>query len=141
LLSADSILHRPSVDSDDVRALVRGFMILGAIMSEVRRPEVTDFGASIVQVSSDATRRLCERGQSVAKTFSEWNAEVSHFLSQRAARNGEAMGRIAKCQSFPEVCTIQAQWVQEAAGDYMKQMNKLMENNSKIMGGLLGPFG
>jgi hypothetical protein len=92
-------------------------------------------------VSSDTTRRLCEHGQSIAKTFREWNAEVSHFLSHRAARNSEAMGRMAKCQSFPEVCTIQAQWVQEAADDYMKQMNKLMEVNSKIMGGLLGPFG
>jgi hypothetical protein len=109
-------------------------------MNEVRKPEVTDF-ASFAQVSSDATRRLCEHGQSVAKTFSEWNAEVSHFLSQRAARNSEAMGRMAKCQSFPEVCTIQAQWMQETADDYMKQMNKLMEVNRKIMGGLLGSFG
>ena len=92
-------------------------------MSEVRRPGVTDFGASIVQVSSDATRRLCERGQSVAKTFSEWNSEVSHFLSQRAARNGEAMGRIAKCQSFPEVCTIQAQWVQDEQVDGKQQQD------------------
>jgi hypothetical protein len=48
---------------------------------------------------------------------------------------------MAKCQSFPEVCTIQAQWVQEAADDYMKQINKLMEVNSKIVGGLLGSFG
>ena len=110
-------------------------------MNEVRKPEVTNFGASFAQVSSDATRRLCEHGQSVANTISEWNTEVSHFLSHRAARNSEAMGRMAKCQSFPEVCTIQAQWVQEAADDYMKQMNKLMEVNSKIMGGLLGSFG
>ena len=110
-------------------------------MNEVRKPEVTNFGASFAQVSSDATRRLCEHGQSVANTISEWNTEVSHFLSHRAARNSEAMGRMAKCQSLPEVCTIQAQWVQEAADDYMKQMNKLMEVNSKIMGGLLGSFG
>jgi hypothetical protein len=65
---------------------------------------------------------------------------VSHFLSQRVARNSEAMGRMAKCQSVPEVCTIQAQWVQEVADDYMKQMSKLMEVNSRIMGGLLGLF-
>jgi hypothetical protein len=99
-----------------------------------------DLSASFVQVGSDATRRLCEHGQSVAKTFSEWNAEVSHFLSQRVARNSEAVGRMAKCQSVPEVCTIQAQWVQEAADDYMKQMGKLIESNSRIMGGLLGSF-
>jgi hypothetical protein len=116
-------------------------MILEAIMNEVRKPKVADFGASFAQVSSDATRRLCEHGQSVVNTISEWNTEVSHFLSHRAARNSEAIGRVAKCQSFPEVCTIQAQWVQEAADDYMKQMNKLMEVNSKIVGGLLGSFG
>ena len=114
------------------------------MMNEVRKPALTqgmpDLSASFVQVSSDATRRLCEHGQSVAKTFSEWNAEVGHFLSQRVARNSEAMGRMAKCQSVPEVCTIQAQWVQEAADDYMKQMSKLMDANSRIMGGLLGSF-
>ena len=113
-------------------------------MNEVRKPALMegmpDLSASFVQVSSDATRRLCEQGQSVAKTFGEWNAEVGHFLSQRVARNSEAMGRMAKCQSVPEVCTIQAQWVQEAADDYMKQMSKLMDANSRIMGGLLGSF-
>ena len=46
------------------------------------------------------------------------------FLSQRVARNSDAMGRMAKCQSYPEDCTIQAQRVQEAANDYMKQMSK-----------------
>jgi len=119
-------------------------MTSGVIMNEVRKPALMegmpDLSASFVQVTSDTTRRLCEHGQSVAKTFSEWNAEVSHFLSQRVARNSEAMGRMAKCQSVPEVCTIQAQWVQEAADDYMKQMSKLMEANSRIMGGLLGSF-
>ena len=113
-------------------------------MNEVRKPALMegmpDLSASFVQVSSDATRRLCEHGQSVAKKFSEWNAEVSHFLSQRVARNSDAMGRMAKCQSYPEVCTIQAQWVQEAADDYMKQISKLMDANSRIMGGLLGSF-
>ena len=97
-----------------VGALVRGFMILGAIMNEVRKPEVTDFGASFAQASSDATRKICENGQSVAKTISEWNAEVSDFLSHRAARNSEAMGRMVKYQNLPEIFTTQTQWVQEA---------------------------
>ena len=30
--------------------------------------------------------------------------------------------------------------MQEAADDYMKQMSKLIESNSRIMGGLLGSF-
>ena len=110
-------------------------------MNEVRKPEVMDFGASFAQVSSDATRKLCEHGQSVANTISEWNAEASQFLTHRAARNSETMGRMAKCQNLPEIFTIQTQWVQETTDDYMKQRNKLMEINSRIMGGLLGSFG
>ena len=98
-------------------------------MNEVRKPEVTDFGASFAQASSDATRKLCEHGQSVAKTISEWNAEVSNFLSHRAARNSEAKGRMAKCQNLPEIFTVQTQWVQEATDDYLKEMSKLMEVN------------
>jgi Phasin protein len=120
-------------------------MTLGAIMNEVRKPELADampdLGASFAQVGSDATRRLCEQGQSVAKTISEWNTEVNHFLSHRAARNSETMGRMAKCRSFPEVFAIQTQWMQDATDDYMKQMNKVMEVNSRMMGGLFGSFG
>jgi hypothetical protein len=113
-------------------------------MDDVRNPELTktmpDLGP-LVQVSSDATRRLCEHGQSVAKTINEWNTGVSHFLSHRAARNNETIGRMAKCQNLPEILATQAQWVQETADDYLKEMSKLMEVNSRTMGGLLGSFG
>jgi hypothetical protein len=61
-------------------------------MNEVRMP---DFGASFAQVSSEATRRLFEQGQSIMQTMNEWNAEVSQFLSHRAARNGDpGVGRL-----------------------------------------------
>ena len=114
-------------------------------MNEVRKSEfagaMPDLGVSFVQASSDATRRLCEQGQSVAKTISEWNTEVSHFLSHRVARNGETLGRMTKCQDLPEVFAIQAQWVREAADDYLKEMSKLMEANSRIMSGMLGSVG
>ena len=112
-------------------------------MDDVRNPELTkpmaDLGA-LVQVGSDATRRLCEHGQSVANTISEWNTEVSHFLSHRVARNSETMGGMAKCQNFSEIFAIQTRWIQEAGDDYLKEMSRLMEVNSKIMAGLLGSF-
>ena len=42
-------------------------------MNEVRKSEfagaMPNFGGPFAQVSSDATRRLCEQGQSVAKTI------------------------------------------------------------------------
>ena len=111
-------------------------------MNEGRKPELTEAISSVVgpfvQASSDATRRFCEQGQSVAKTIGEWNTEVSHFLNHRVARNGEALGRITKCQNFPEVLAIQTEWVRDAADDYLREMSKLMEVNSKLMSGMPG---
>jgi hypothetical protein len=116
-----------------------------AAMSEVRKPEfaeaISSLAGPFAQVSSDATRRLCEQGQSAVNTISERNTEVSRFLSHRVAQNGETLGRITKCQNFPEVFAIQAQWVREAADDYLKEMSKLMEANSRIMSGMLGSLG
>ena len=117
----------------------------GLIVNKVTTPELTaalpELGASFAEASSDTTRRFYEQGQTIAQTMTEWNAEVSHFLSDRVARNGDAIGRITKCQGLPEVFAVQAQWVQDAAADYLKEMNKLMEVNSKIMGCLMGSFG
>ena len=114
-------------------------------MNEGRKPELAETISSVagpfVQVSSDATRRFCEQGQSVAKTIGEWNTEVSDFVNHRVARNGEALGRMTKCQNFPEVFAIQAQWVRDAADDYLREMSKLMEANSRIMSGMLGSLG
>ena len=114
-------------------------------MNEVRKSEfagtMPDIGVSFVQVSSDATRRLCEQGQSVAQTITQWNNEVSHFLTNRVARNGEAIGRMTKCQNLPDAFAVQAQWVQDTADDYLKEMSKLLEVNSKIMSGMFGSAG
>ena len=66
---------------------------------------------------------------------------MSHFLSHRVARNGETLGRMTKCQNFPEVFAIQSEWVRDAADDYLREMSKLMEVNSRIMSGMLGSLG
>ena len=111
-------------------------------MNEVRKPEfaeaISGLTGPFAQASSDAARRFCEQGQTVAKTMTEWNTEWSRFLSHRAARNGEVLGRMTKCQNFPEVFAIQSEWVRDAADDYLKEMSKLMEANSKFMGSLMG---
>jgi hypothetical protein len=107
-------------------------------MNEVRMP---DFGASFAQVSSEATRRLCEQGQSVMQTMNEWNAEISQFLSHRAARNGEALRRVTQCQNVPDLFSMQAQWVQDATEDYLREIGKLTEFNSRIMGSWIGSLG
>lgn len=114
-------------------------------MSDTSGPEwaktLPDLGASWVCASFDATRRFCEQGRSVASTVTELSAEVSQFLSNRVSRNSETIGRMTTCQNLPEVFTIQAQWLQDATDDYLKEMRKLMEVNSKIMGDLLAPVG
>ena len=102
---------------------------------------IPDLAASLTQITSDATRRVCEQGQTVTQTMSEWNTEVSHFLSRRVARNGETIGRMTKCQNLPEVFTVQAQWVQDAADDYLKEVSKLMEVNSKLASSLMWSAG
>jgi hypothetical protein len=113
-------------------------------MDDVRKPDkadtISDLGWPLAEVSSEATRRLCEQGQTVAKTMTDWSTEVSQFLSHRAGRNSEAIGRMTKCQSLPEIFAIQTQWVQDAVDDYTREMSKLMEVNSNILGGLMAPI-
>jgi hypothetical protein len=115
------------------------------MMSDVRKAEkgntVLDLGSSLTQVTSEATRRLCDQGQSVAETVTELNAEMSNFLSQRLTRNTEMIARFTNFQALPDVFAIQAQWMQDAAADYLKEMSKLVEVNTRIMSSLMGSIG
>jgi len=110
-------------------------------MNEVRMPDFGELGASFAQVSSEATRRLCEQGHSMAQTISEWNAEIGQFVSHRAARNGEAVRRVTQCQNWPDIFGVQAQWVQDITEDYLREIGKLTEFNSRIMDGWVGSLG
>lgn len=110
-------------------------------MNEVRKPEFAELGASFAQVGSEVARRLCEQSQSMAQTISEWNAEISQFVSHRAARNGDALRRVTQCQNVPDLFSVQAQWVQDATEDYLREIGKLTEFNSKIMDGWVGSIG
>ena len=40
-----------------------------------------------------------------------------------------------------EIFAIQSEWVRDAADDYMREMSKLMEINSRIMSGMFGSLG
>jgi hypothetical protein len=110
-------------------------------MNEVGRPAlaemIPDVGAPFAQVSLNASRRLCEHGQSVAQAINEWSTEVSHFLSHRAARSNEAMQSLAKCHNFVDICAIPAQWLRDAADDYLKQTSKMIELNNRFMSDFL----
>ena len=114
-------------------------------MDGVRKTELTDIISGLAgpfaQAGSDATRNYCEQGRSIAESMTEWNTEVSRFLSHRVDRNGEAIGRMTKCQGLPEIFAIQAGWVQDAADDYLKEMTNLMKVNGRFIAGLLGLVG
>jgi hypothetical protein len=102
---------------------------------------VLDLGSSLTQVTSEATRRLCDQGQTVAESVTELNTEMSNFLSQRLTRNTEMIARFTNFQALPDVFAIQAQWMQDAAADYLKEMSKLVEVNTRIMSSLMGSVG
>ena len=114
-------------------------------MDERIKPEwsksLPEFGASLAQVTSDMTDRLCEQSQALASAIAEWNGEVSQFFSHRLQRNGIAMGSMTKCQSLPEIFAIQGRWFQDAADDYLKEASKLMEVNSRFVVHMFEPVG
>jgi hypothetical protein len=71
------------------------------------------------------------------KAIGEWNIEVSHFLSRRAARGTETMQSLVKCQNFVDIWAIQAQWLCDAVDDYLKQTSKIIELNHRFLSDLL----
>ena len=81
-------------------------------MSDVRKSEKVEvasgLGSSVLQASSEATRRLLEQGQTFVGAIVEWNSEISQFFSHRIARNSEAFTRLTKCQGFSDAFAIQA---------------------------------
>jgi hypothetical protein len=121
----------PSLDMGLVGVLLVAISLNGATMNEVMKPalaeEMPDVGASLAAVSSSATRRICEHGQSVAQAISGWSTEASQFLSHRAARNAETLRSLTKCQNFFDVCSMQLQWLRDASDDYLMQTNKLAQ--------------
>jgi hypothetical protein len=106
-------------------------------MSDVRKSEKIEvalgLGSSVMQASSEATRRLLAQGQTFVGAMVEWNSEISQFFSRRIARNSEAFTRLTKCQGFPDAFAIQAQWIQDAADDYSKEIQKFIEVNGKMV--------
>jgi hypothetical protein len=48
---------------------------------------------------------------------------------------------VSKCQNVSEVFAIQTHWLHDATDDYLKEMGKLMEVNSKVIGGVLATVG
>ena len=93
------------------------------------------------KAGSEAAQQVCNHGQMIAEAMNDWNAECHRFVSHRMNQNRDAIMKIAKSQSLPEMLAVQAKWLQDAAEDYMKETSTLMEVNSKIMTGFAPQVG
>ena len=112
-------------------------------MDDVRRTDQTSnsplMPASILgQAGWDVAQQFWVRSESVTKAMMDWNTEIFHFVSQRIARDSDTLGRMARCQAFPEVFEVEAQWFRDTVADYQTEANKLMEFGGKIFGSLTG---
>jgi hypothetical protein len=90
---------------------------------------------------SHTTEQVCNQAQMVAKAIADWNAECHRFVSHRMSRTSDAIVKIVKSQSLPEVLAIQAKWLEDAVEDYIKETNVLMGVNTKLMTGLVPRVG
>jgi len=93
------------------------------------------------QVNLDTVRQFWERSETFAKALTDWNTEVTHFVTKRVSRDGEALGRVTQCRSLPEVFEVEAQWLRGTFDDYFGEARRLMEVNSRIISSFVEPTG
>jgi hypothetical protein len=93
------------------------------------------------QVSLDSARQFWERSETFGKALADWNTEITHFVTKRISRSGEAVGRVTQCRSLPEIFEVETQWLHGAFDDYFGEARRLMEVNSRIISSFLEPTG
>lgn len=81
-----------------------------------------------------ATRQFLERGEDTAQNFMDLNAELVRFVSHRANRNSEAVGRIMQCRSLPELLDAESAWARQILDDYSGAVSRLMDFNARLIG-------
>src|SRR2546430_70029 len=89
------------------------------------------------QANLEIAQQFWKRSETFTKALSDWNTEVTHFVSQRVNRSSEAVGRVTQCRSVPEVVEVEAQWLRGMFDDYFAEARRLMEVNSRIIGSLV----
>lgn len=82
----------------------------------------------------EATQQLLRRSEAAAKVMAELNSELIGFANQRSARIGEMAGRLAQCQSVPELLDTESQWLQRTLQDYSEEAGRLLDVNLKLFG-------
>jgi hypothetical protein len=93
------------------------------------------------QFSFDSAYRFWERSETFAKALADWNTEITHFVTKRISRSGEAVSRVTQCRSLPEVFEVEAQWLRGTFDDYFGEARRLMEVNSRLISSFVEPTG
>ena len=105
-------------------------------MGETQQTKTHD-PASMDQVSA-AFRQVWDQGESIVRSLTQWNNEISRFVGERMSHNALAFHRIAGCYRMPEIIDAETQWMREAFDDYAQESRHLMEANRKLLASLVG---
>ncbi len=80
-------------------------------------------------------RALLDRAQTlwstVAECQQEYQQEVAHFVSDRLAKDGEAIKETLTSRNWPDALAVQARWVDETIRDYNAEITKLAKLYTK----------
>jgi hypothetical protein len=71
------------------------------------------------------TKALMTGAETWWSTMAESQQEVGRFLSDRLAKNSEAMQETLSCRNWTEAFDVRAKWADEALRDYTGEMSKL----------------
>src|SRR5215213_9810681 len=58
-------------------------------------------------------------------TMAEYQQEVARFMSDRLAKDSEAMRQTLSCRDCTDALRVQAKWADEILRDYNAEMSKL----------------
>jgi hypothetical protein len=80
-------------------------------------------------------RALLDRAQTwwptVAECQQEYQQEVAHFVSDRLAKDGEAIKDTLSSRNWPDALAVQVRWVDETIRDYNAEITKLTKLYAK----------
>src|SRR4051812_22231143 len=78
----------------------------GTTMSDIRNSKKSEQSENLErpmfgQVNLEVAQRFWRGSETLVKALSDWNTEITHFVSQRINRSSEAVGRVTQCRSLP----------------------------------------
>ncbi len=64
-------------------------------------------------------------------TMAEYQREMAQFVSDRLAKDGEAIKETLKCRNWADALAIQTKWFDETVRDYNAEVSKLTDLYTK----------